>query len=78
MIWVMIFMGIALSIIRANGWIIVPTFCLVFCWGISIVCAVIHCYVTSLKEKVINELNSAAKKDGRCPVCGREGRADHD
>lgn len=35
MIIFLMFLGLILSIVKANGWIVVPTFCVVFCWVTS-------------------------------------------
>lgn len=35
MILLLMFVGIILSIIKANEWIVIPTSCIVFCWVVS-------------------------------------------
>lgn len=72
MIKILVFLGIALSIVKANGWLVIPTFCIVFCWGISIAYMLIYSFVTSLKEQVADKMIAKYKANGCCPVCGHK------
>ena len=44
MIKLLLFLGIILSIVKANGWFIIPMPVLVFCWVGSFVCWMIYSY----------------------------------
>lgn len=59
MICLMIFSGVILSIIKANGWIVVPTFCVVFCYVIGFYTATVYSYAKGLGEKL--NINNSEK-----------------
>ena len=44
MIRLLLFLGIILSIVKANGWFVVPMPVLVFCWVGSFVCWLLYSY----------------------------------
>ena len=44
--------ALALSIVRANGWFIVPGYCVVFAWIIALLGATIASYVKGVGEGV--------------------------
>ena len=52
MVFLMIFSGVILSIIKANGWIIVPTFCVIFCYFIGFYVSTIYSYAKGIAEKI--------------------------
>lgn len=53
MMFLMIFSGVILSIIEANEWIIVPKFCIVFCYIMGFYTATIYSYVNGLSKKIV-------------------------
>ena len=62
MIVFLMFLGIVLAIIKANGWIVIPTFCIVFCWITSFFSWLIYSYGRGIadeyiKNKKTNKLN---------------------
>ena len=57
--------GIILSIVKANGWFIVPMPVLVFCWVMSFVCWLIYSYALGVGE--------GAAKEMKKKVHGEEG-----
>lgn len=66
MIWFLMFLGLVLSIVKANGWIVIPTFCIVFCWVVSIVCWLIYSYSKGLAEGLkdqLEKIQSEKKED---------------
>lgn len=71
MIWFLMFLGLVLSVVKANGWIVIPTFCIVFCWGVSIVCWLIYSYskglAAGLKDQVA-KAKSNKKKEPTQPI----------
>lgn len=78
MIKIFMFTGIALSVAKANGWLIIPTFCIVFCWAVSIACVLMYCFVANIKEQIADKMLARYKRDGCCPVCGHKaGGADN-
>ena len=62
MIIFLMFLGIALSIIKANGWIIVPTFCIVFCWVVSFVSWLAYAYAKGMGEELGKRIEMNYKK----------------
>lgn len=57
MIKLLLFLGIILSIVKANGWFIVPMPVLVFCWVMSFVCWLIYSYALGVGEGAAKEMN---------------------
>ena len=55
MIKLLLFLGIILSIVKANGWFIVPMPVLVFCWVGSFVCWMIYSYALGVGEGAAKE-----------------------
>lgn len=51
MIKLLLFLGIVLSIVKANGWFVVPIPVLIFCWAMSFVCWLIYSYALGVGEK---------------------------
>ena len=56
MIKLLLFLGIILSIVKANGWFIVPMPVLVFCWVMSFVCWLIYSYALGVGEGAAKEM----------------------
>lgn len=56
MIKLLLFLGIILSIVKANGWFIVPMPVLVFCWVGSFVCWMIYSYALGVGEGAAKEM----------------------
>ena len=52
MIYFLMFLGIILSVVKANGWIIVPGFCVVFCWITSFFCCLVYSYAKGIGEEI--------------------------
>lgn len=74
MIKILVFLGMALSIVKANGWIEIPNFCIMFCWVTSIVYALVYAFVSRIKEEIVLKMKERSEDDGRCPFCKRELR----
>ena len=72
MIKILVFMGIVLSIVKANGWIVVPESCIWFCWTGSAVGVLVYFFVANIREQIASKLEEKLKSDGRCPVCGHK------
>lgn len=71
MIKILLFLGIVLSVIRANGWIVVPIYVVIFCWVMSFVCWIIYSYAIGIGEGIAKEI----KKDSMIRVDGSESKA---
>ena len=65
MIYFLMFCGIILSIVKANGWIIVPTFCVVFCWITSFFCGIIYSYARGLGEEISKKMKQDKIEDNK-------------
>lgn len=65
MIKLLLFLGIILSIVKANGWFVVPMPVLVFCWVGSFVCWLLYSYALGVGE--------GAAKEMKKKVHGEEG-----
>lgn len=63
MIALLLFSGIVLSIVKANGWIIVPTFCVVFCWAMSFFSWIIYSYAKGIGEGIGKQIKEKEKQD---------------
>lgn len=57
MILLLMFVGIILSIIKANEWIVIPTSCIVFCWVVSFLSWMIYSYGKGVGEEIMNKNN---------------------
>ena len=62
MISLLLFSGIVLSIVKANGWIVVPTFCVVFCWVMSFFSLIIYSYAKGIGEGIGKKLKEKEKR----------------
>lgn len=62
MILFLMLIGIALSIVKANGWIIVPTSCVVFCWVISACSWLIYSYARGIGEEISKKIKEQEDK----------------
>ena len=62
MIVFLMFLGIALSIVQANGWFIVPDFCVVFCYVMSFFSWLISLFVG---KRVLRETFKENKRSWR-------------
>lgn len=63
MIVLLMFLGIALSIAQANGWFIVPNFCIVFCYVMSVVSWLVYSYAKGLGEELSKRMKINEKKE---------------
>lgn len=63
MIVFLMFLGIALSIVQANGWFIVPDFCVVFCYVVSFFSWLAYSYAKGLGEELSKRMNIDKKKE---------------
>ena len=59
MIVFLMFLGIVLSIAQANGWFIVPNFCIVFCFFSWLV----YSYAKGLGEELSKRMKIDKKKE---------------
>lgn len=57
MIKLLLFLGIILSIVKANGWFIVPMPVLVFCWVMSFFCWLIYSYLQRSRKQTCKLLD---------------------
>ncbi len=66
LLWIVTFLlGIVLSIVHANGWIIVPITCRVICWIFSILGYMLYSYVKGVFDsKPIQEIIEQNKTKG--------------
>ena len=62
MIKLLLFLGIILSIVKANGWFIVPMPVLVFCWVMSFVCWLIYSYALGVGEGAAKEMRKSTAR----------------
>lgn len=44
--------GMVLSIIKANGWIVIPTYCVVLCWIMAFISCMIYSYAKGIGEEL--------------------------
>lgn len=72
MIRLLLFLGIILSIVKANGWFIVPMPVLVFCWVMSFICWLMYSYALGIGEGVAKEVR--VKSPTGCPSQTRRRR----
>lgn len=63
MIVSLMFLGIALSIVQANGWFIVPNFCVVFCYVMSFFSWLAYSYAKGLGEELSKRMKIDKKKE---------------
>lgn len=56
MIVFLMFLGIVLSIVQANGWFIVPNLCIVFCYVMSFFSWLIYSYAKGLGEELSKKI----------------------
>lgn len=57
MLYIIMFLGIVLSIVKANGWFVVPTFVLAFCWVMTFFGWVIYNYAKGLSDGINKKMN---------------------
>lgn len=55
MFFVLLFLSVALSIVKANAWIVVPSFCVVICWILCVLFFFIYSIALSIANKFIEE-----------------------
>ena len=55
MISFLLFLGIVLQIIKANGWIVVPTFCIVFCYVVSFASWMMYSYARGIASELVEK-----------------------
>lgn len=63
MIVLLMFLGIALSIVQANGWFIVPNFCIVFCYVMSFFSWLVYSYAKGLGEELTKRMKIKENKE---------------
>lgn len=63
MIVFLMFLGMALSIVQANGWIIVPNFRIVFCYVMSFFSWLIYSYAKGLREELSKKMKIKENKE---------------
>lgn len=61
MFYFLMFLGIILSIVKANAWIVIPTFCIVVCWIVSIVSWLIYSYAKGIADGVNEQIKKAKR-----------------
>ena len=59
----LMFLGIALSIVQANGWFIVPNFCVVFCYVTSFLSWLASSYARGLGGELSKRMKIKENKD---------------
>ena len=52
---ILIFVSIALSITKANDWILIPNFCIIICWVLAIFHLLIYSYAKTIVDKINKE-----------------------
>lgn len=55
MSFLLIILGIILSIVKANEWIIVPTFCTILCWVMSFLYLIIYSCIKGIVDILVKE-----------------------
>ena len=65
MIYFLMFLGIILSIVKANGWIIVPGFCVVFCWITSLFSWLVYSYAKGIGEKISKKMKQSKFEENK-------------
>lgn len=60
---VFVFLAIILSVAKANTWFFVPTFCVSFCWVVSIFYAFVFLFSKTFAKNIIKELNKQIKME---------------
>ena len=63
MIVLLVFSGIALSIVQANSWFIVPDFCINLCYIMSVYAWMTYLYEKGLHEKLIKKMKTDKEKE---------------
>lgn len=63
MIYFLMFLGIGLSIVKANGWIMVPSFCIWFCWIVSFLSWLIYAYALGASKGIKEEIEKLENKN---------------
>ena len=63
MIVLLMFLGIALSIVKANGWFIVPDFSVVFCYVMSFFSWLVYSYAKGLGEELSKRMKIKENKE---------------
>lgn len=57
MLHILMFLAIILSIVKANDLLVIPTFVLVFCWGMSFFSWIIYSYAKGLTDGINKKMN---------------------
>lgn len=75
----MILIAVALSVVEANGWFIVPTYVIVLCWIFSIVCLAFYYWGKGFGDEISKRYEDIAKAAARMEVYKHEHKEDaHD
>lgn len=56
MISAMFIVGIILYIIKANGWIVIPTFCIFLCFAVSLFYLLIYSWAKGIGEGIAKNM----------------------
>lgn len=56
MTYIFLLTGIALHIVKANGWFVVPTFCIVFCYIFGFICSMIEHTAKSFGKEIAKKI----------------------
>lgn len=63
MLRLLMFLGLILSIVKANRWVIVPTGCIVFCWIVSVIGFFIYAYAMGATKTIVDEMKKQKNQE---------------
>lgn len=63
MTYIFLLTGIALHIVKANDWFVVPTFCIVFCYIFGFICSMIEYTAKNIGKEIARRIKVENKKD---------------
>lgn len=56
-----VFLAIILSVVKANTWFFVPTFCVSFCWVVGIFYVFVYVFSKVFAKNVVKDINRQIK-----------------
>lgn len=63
MLFLLAISGMVLSIIKANGWIVIPTYCVVLCWIMNFFSCIIYSYAKGIGEELAKKVKQEKKEE---------------
>lgn len=71
------FLGVALSIVAANGWLVIPTYCIVLCYIASAIAGLVYSYARGVTDELMKKMK-AEKNSTRPDITHVDRRANND